>query len=462
MINFAALFKARISPNMKVNVNKVDALNALLTINIEESDYQDKVENTLKDYRKKANIPGFRPGKVPAGLIRKQFGKSVLVEEINNILQRSVYEEIQKEELDILGSPMPVEQNDIDWDNGKEFTFEYELGLAPEFELKINARTKVPYYKVVADAEMIGRYVDDYARRFGKMSSPESVEEHTTFKADFTEVDQDGNLVEEGLKAEASMSVDALKDESLDKVKGKKVGENFILNTTDFKDDFRLSGVLGVDAEQLEASTGSFQIELKELTKIEPAELNQELFDKVFGEGTINSEEEFRQRIKEDAEKVFVGDTDRQFYQDVKSKILEKLDFELPETFLKKWMRTAGEKPMSEEEVEEQFPQIKDDMRWQLVESKAIKDNDIKVEHEELVEYTKALVAQQMAQYGQFPESIDLDKIAHNVLGNKEEAQRINDQLFQQKLITLFKEKLKLEEKEVSYDEFVKVVYGQS
>ncbi len=441
---------------MKVNVQKKDDLNAVLTVSIEESDYREKVDKTLKDYRKKANIPGFRPGHVPAGLIKKQFGKSVLIEEVNHILQHAVYDHIQEEKLDILGNPLPVEQTDIDWDNQKDFNFDYELGMAPEFELKVNGRIKVPFMKVVADDEMVDRYINDYARRFGTMSYPEAVEENAILKGTFTEVDKKDQAVEGGVEVETTFALDALKDKAAKTVAGRKVGDSFTLDTKSFKDDFNLGGILKLDEDQLKASTGRFTVELKELSKLDPAPLNQELFDKVFGEGTVSSEEDFRARIKADAERVFVGDSDRKFYQDVRDKLLEKMKFDLPEAFLKRWMKTATEEPMSEEEIESKFPEMKDDMRWQIIENRVIRENDIKVEHEELVEFTKQMVLQQMAQYGQFPEGLDLDQIANNVLGNREEAQRINDQLFQQKLMKFFKDTLKLDEKEVTYEEFVK------
>lgn len=441
---------------MKVNVQKQDDLNAVLTVSIEESDYREKVDKTLKDYRRKANIPGFRPGHVPAGLIKKQFGKSVLIEEVNHILQHAVFDHIREENLDILGNPMPVEQTDIDWDSQTEFQFDYELGLAPEFEVKINGRTKVPYQKVIADTEMVDRYVADYARRFGTMSYPEAIEEHAIIKGSFVEVDKKDQAIEDGISVETTIALEAFTDKAVKAAEGKKVGDTLVLDKKSFKDDFRLEGILQVDAEQLKASTNRFTVSITELSKLQPAELNQELFDKVFGEGIVESEDDFRARIKADAERVFVGDSDRKFYQDVRDKLLDKTKFDLPETFLKKWMKTATEEPMSEEEIEEKFPQMKEDMRWQIIENRVIREAEIKVEREELVEFTKQMVLQQMAQYGQFPEGLDLDQIANNVLGNQEEAQRINDQLFQQKLMEHFKSSLKVEEKEVSYEEFVK------
>ncbi len=446
---------------MNVTTKKTDDLNAILTVSIKEDDYREAVDKTLADYRKKANIPGFRPGKVPAGLIKKQFGKSTLIEEVNKILQQSVYDHIKKDELNILGSPLPVEQDDIDWDNLGDFDFHYELGLAPEFDLKISARTKMPYLKVVADEAMVERYITDYARRFGTMSYPEAIEENAILKGDFVELAEDASPKEGGINLNTTLAFDAFTDKTQKELTGKKVGDSVEFTKDSFKDDFRLAGVLKVDEEVLANSSYRFSFTLTELSKIVPADLNQELFDKIFGEGAVKSEEEFKARIKEDAEKVFVGDSDRKFLMDVKDKLLDKTKFELPENFLKKWMRTSGEKPLSEEEVEEQFPNMKEDMRWQIMQNRIITENNIEVKQEELVEFTKQLVMQQMAQYGQMPEGVDLDQIAHNVLGNREEAERIGDQLFERKLMEFFKTSFKIEEKELSYDDFAKELYAK-
>lgn len=442
---------------MKLNTTKTDDLHATLQVEISQEDYQEKVDKVLADYRKRANIPGFRPGKVPAGLIKKQYGKAVLIEEINKILQDAVVDYLQKDEVDILGQPLPVEQDDIDWEQSS-FSFSYELGLAPQFELKLAQRSKVPYYKVEADDKMIERYVSDYARRFGKMSEPEEFGENGILKVSFEELDSKSQKVEEGLSGSFSFGWEALSKSGKKKLKGLKKEEQTEIQVKDFDADYNLPNLMRVDSAALEKSSGKFGISIHELSAIAPAALEQELFDKVFGEGEVSSEAEFRARIKADAERVFVGDSDRKFYEDAKSFLLEKHPFDLPETFLKKWLPTASEKPLSAEEIEENFEEIKADMRWQLIENRVIKENDIKVEHEELVEYTKSMVMQQFAQYGQLPEGLDMTGIAHNVLSNKEEAQRISDQVYQQKLLQFFKEQLKLDEKAVSYDQFLKKV----
>lgn len=445
---------------MNVTTTKTGDLNAVLTVKISPEDYQQKVEKVLKDYRKNAKIPGFRPGMVPAGLIKKQYGKAVLIDEVNHLLQHAVTDHLRDEKLDILGNPLPVPNDDIDWDNQSEFSFDFELGLAPEFDLKISDKIKVPYAKITADKKMVDRYVEDYTKRFGKMSSPESVEENCIIKGEFVEVDKDGNAVEEGITASASIGLDSLDDKKTVKaLTGLKAGDKLTIDSKKaFKDDFNFANVIGSTKDALEASTGLFEITISEITKIDPAELNQELFDKVFGEGAVKDETEFRARIKEDAEGMFVGESDRKFYEDVKEAVLDKTKFDLPDEFLKKWMQTSQERPVSAEEIEEEYPKMQDSLKWQLVESKLVKEHGIEVSQEELVSYTKELVARQMAQYGQQPEEKDLEDIAKRVLENQEEAQRIADQLFGDKLMKFFKETVKISEKEVSFDEFVKML----
>lgn len=445
---------------MNVTTTKTGDLNAVLTVKISPEDYQQKVEKVLKDYRKNAKIPGFRPGMVPAGLIKKQYGKAVLIDEVNHLLQHAVTDHLRDEKLDILGNPLPVPNDDIDWDNQSEFSFDFELGLAPEFDLKISDKIKVPYAKITADKKMVDRYVEDYTKRFGKMSSPESVEDNCIIKGEFVEVDKDGNAVEEGITASASIGLDSLDDKKTVKALiGLKAGDKVTIDSKKaFKDDFNFANVIGSTKDALEASTGLFEITISEITKIDPAELNQELFDKVFGEGAVKDEKEFRARIKEDAEGMFVGESDRKFYEDVKEAVLDKTKFDLPDEFLKKWMQTSQERPVSAEEIEEEYPKMQDSLKWQLVESKLVKEHGIEVSQEELVSYTKELVARQMAQYGQQPEEKDLEDIAKRVLENQEEAQRIADQLFGDKLMKFFKETVKINEKEVSFDEFVKML----
>jgi trigger factor len=445
---------------MNVTTTESGDLKAILRVEIQPEDYKEKVEKTLQDYRRKANIPGFRPGKVPASLIRKQYGKSVLIDEVNHLLQHAVYDHLREEELDILGNPLPVPNDQIDWDNQDSFEFDFELGLTPQFELKLNEKLKVPYYKIVADKEMLDRYANDYARRFGSMKYPEKVTDDAIIKGIFQEVDKSGSPVVDGINNESTFSMESVDDKKLRKeLLGKVIGDKLILDISKaFKKEFNTSNLLGTDDEGLKNSTGIFELDIIELSELIPAELNQELFDKVYGEGTVNGKDEFFDRIRQDAEGMFVGESDRKFLEDIKEKVLSKTKFDLPDEFLKKWLRTNQENPVSEEQIEQEYPELKDNMKWQLVENKVMKDNSIEIGQEEIIEYTKGLIANQMRQYGQEPDPSSLDGIAANVLQNQEEAQRITDQLASQKLLEHYKKTVKLDTKEVTFDDFLKKV----
>ena len=443
---------------MNVTTQETGDLKAILRVEIKPEDYKEKVEKALSDYRRKANIPGFRPGKVPATLIRKQYGKSVLIDEVNQLLQHAVSDHLQKEKLDILGNPLPVPNDDIDWDNQESFEFDFELGLSPEFELIVNDKLKVPYYKIVADDKMINRYTDDYARRFGSMKFPDAIIETALVKGIFQETDKEGNAVPEGINKEGTFAMESVEDKKLKKeLLGKTIGDKAAVNIEKaFVKEFNVANLLGTDEEGLKNTTGHFELDIIEVNELIPAELNQELFDKVFGPDTVKGKDEFIDRIRQDAEGMFVSESDRKFLDDIKEKVLSKTKFDLPDEFLKKWLRTNQEKPVTEDQIEAEYPDLKENMKWQLVENKVMRENNIEISQEEVIEYAKGLIANQMRQYGQEPDPETLGGIATNVLQNQEEAQRISDQLASQKLLDHYKGVVKLDTKEVTFDDFLK------
>ncbi len=443
---------------MNVTRKNIDDLNAVLSVEIKEDDYKEKVEKTLADYRKTAVIPGFRKGKVPAGLIRKQYYKGLTIEEVNKLIQEAVYNYLNEEKLDILGNPLPIEQTDIDWDTQKEFNFEFELGLTPEIDVTVPKKAKLDYMKVVADEKMVDEYATDMARRYGKMVTPEKPEAGDLFTGKFVELDADGNEVEGGIEKDASvMGSTVTDDKALKNILGLKVGDSTVIDVKSaFRENYNVANLLGTTDSKLDATSGDFRFTLQAFQRLEPHAMDQELFDKVMGEGAVSSEEEFKAKLKEQIESSFVGQSDSDFFHHAYHYFIDNVKFDLPEEFLKKWLRTAGEKPLTAEEVEEQFPETVKSLRWQLIENRLIKDNDIKVEEQELRDYAKGLVASQMMQYGQQMPDEELAKIAENVLQNREEAQRINDQIYNQKLVVLFKELFKVNEKEVTIDEFQK------
>ena len=449
---------------MNVTMSTTDELNAVLTVQFEESDYKEKVDKTLSDYRKTANIPGFRPGKVPAGLIKKQYGKGVLIDEINKQLQSSVSEYIAKEKLDLLGNPLPVEKTDIDWENNATFSFEFELGLAPKLEVKFPARKKFDAYSVKATDAAVEEQITNMAKRYGKMSTPEKAAEDDMFSGSFVEVDADGAVVNNGISKEGAYFIGtALEKKTVkNKVLKANIGDDLTINASDFAKSFNLAEALGTNQQQLDDhSTGTFNFTLTHVSRVEPAELNQELFDKVLGEGAVKSEEEFRARVIADVEKAYERDADQHLMNQVSEYLMDNIDVTLPEEFLKKWMQTSGEKQLTADEVEVQFPDMAKGLKWQLIENRIIQDNELKAEYDELLEFTKQLLRDQYVQYGMTPDEEQVTKSATDVLQNQEEAQRINDRLYDEKLKAHFKTSLKLNEKEIGYDDFVKLVSKQ-
>lgn len=442
---------------MNVTRKNIDDLNAVLTVEINEGDYKDKVVKALDDYRKKANIPGFRKGKVPAGLINKQYKKPLTIDEVNKLLQDAVYNFLTEEKLDILGNPLPVPQTDIDWDNQTDFSFDFELGLTPEIDVTLPKGAKLEYMKVVADDATVDSYAEDMAKRYGKMTTPEKAESTDLFNGDFVEIAEDGTEVAGGITKNASFLGTSISQQDVaNNLLKLQLGETMVIDAkTDFKEGFNVAGILGTTDAKVQASY-RFNFTLKAVSRLVPHAIDQELFDKVFGEGNVTSEADFRARLKEQAEQSFVGQSDSDLFHHAYHYYLDNVKFDLPEEFLKKWLRTAGDKPLSAEEVEEQFPQTINSLRWQLIENRIIRDNNISVSQEELKAYAKSMIAAQVAQYGQmFPEE-EIEKIADNVLKNREEVERMNDQLYNQKLVAYFKDAFNLDVKEVSAEDFYK------
>lgn len=447
---------------MEFNKKNIDELNAVLTIQVTPEDYKETVDKTLASYRKTANIPGFRPGKVPAGLINKQYRMPVMIDEINKLLQDGVYKYIADEKIDILGNPLPVPNDSIDWNSQDTFEFQFELGLAPAFDVKISGKNKVKYNKVVADKATVDRFVEDMTKRYGKMSTPETFEAADMFEGTFVEMDGK-EVVEGGLEKTTQFAGSSLKGKAKKALLEGALNDVITINAkTEFVKGFNPAGLLGITDSALEAMDGKFQFTLTNVTRIEPAEMNQEFFDKIYGEGAVKNEKEFRARVKEEAERMYKADADQYFMNSVADYLLEKTQFDLPDTFLKKWMTTNGENPISADEIDAEYPKMVKGLKWQLIENKIIKDQELSVTQEELVNHTKNLVNSQLAQYGQAGmEDEEVTKIAMNVLKNQEEVQRLNEQLYGAKMLEYYLNTFKIEEVEVSYDEFVKLATEQ-
>jgi len=439
---------------MNITKENIDVLNAVVKVEIAAADYQDKVATILQDYRKKADIPGFRKGQVPMGMIKKQYGKSIMIDEVNKLLQESLNNFLVEEKLDILGNPLPKMQDDFNWD-AEDYAFEFELGLAPVFDVNLDAKKKITQYNIVADEELLDKEVANIQKRYGKIVPKEEVEEGVAITGTFVNEEKEIN------KKSTIELADIKGKTNLKKFIGKKVGDVLELKTKNlFTDDHKLMGALGLDHDAIHGLEVNVTLTIEEINLTELSEINQELLDKVFGPDVVKTEEELRARIKEDAEKQFQTQADQQLLNAVTEYLVENTKFDLPAEFLKKWLAVAGEKPMTPEEANEEFDKSEKGLRYQLIEGKVLKDNDIKIDFEELKDFTKGFVKAQMAQYGQLnPEEKELDDIVQRVLTNQEEAKRLQEQLVSQKLLTFYKENITFKVKEVNYEEFVKEVY---
>lgn len=442
---------------MNITQEKIDALNAKLKVQLSSEDYQEKVEAVIVNYRKTASIPGFRKGKVPMGQVKKMIGKSVLIDEVNKLLQEAIYKHITENKVEVLGNPLPL-TSEVDWDNATDFEFEYEMGLAPEFKVTLDKKSKFDYLQIVADKKMVDHYVTDMAKRYGKMTQPEKSEKTDLMMGEFTQLDGEGNVLEGGINHTSSVVLDIIQDKKAQKaLVGLAEGDEVKLHITkDFSNDAH--HMLNIKKEELETLDADFTFKVNKISRMEPADMTQDLFDKVFGKDTVKSEKEFRAKVKEEVEKSFVGESDNKLKNDVILHLIKKTKLSLPDTFLKKWLVTTNEQGLTEEQVEQEYEQYSKSLKWQLIENKIIKDNELEVKNEDVISHTKELIVSNFAQYGQpAPEDKKLEEIAVQVLGNEEERKKVYNQLYDVKTMSLYKEKFSLKNKEVTYDEFVKL-----
>lgn len=429
---------------MNITKNTTDKLNAVLTVTVDKADYQEKVVDVLNQYRKTANIKGFRKGQVPMSFVKKQYEQAVIFDTVNEILQKSVSDYINTEKLSILGNPVPV-MKEVDW-NADQLSFDFELGLAPEFEVDLS-KVEVESYKVKVAEDEIQKYVDNFAARFGSLKSLAEAEAEAVLKVE---------AAVEGQEAKPTfIRLEELKDASA--FIGKKVGDVVEVNSNDIFDTAE-EAAQQLNTEVTEEGT-KVTYTIKEINKAEKAEVNQELFDKVYGEGAVDSEEAFRNKIKEESENMYNKESDKQIINDVVAKLLETVQFDLPTEFLTKWLISSNENVTSEEQAKKELAKMDKGLRYQLIEAKIAELNNVEVNAEEVKEAAFAAIKDQLKMYGQnsIPEDT-LQQIAMSALQNQEEYNRLSYQVFTDKMLDIFKNNVKLNEKEVSFDEFVDII----
>ena len=441
---------------MQITRKDVDALNSVITIAISKGDLSPKIDSVLTSYRKRVDIPGFRKGHVPMGMIKKKYETAVTADEVNKLLQQNLDQYLKDEKLNILGNPLPVMQEDLDWKASK-FSFDFELGLSPEFEVKLTEKNKVTHYQITATDAMIDDQVKHYRKQFGKLIAQKNAKDDYEITA--------------AIKNEAA-GIETTHTFDLGQIKGKSnlaalgkatVGDLIQLKFKNlFKDEPTATRILSVSVDKLKEIEGEISFDIKEINERVLAEMNQEFFDKIYGPDTVKSEKEMRAKITKGIEKQFEQQSDQKLLNDVTEYLVAKTKFDLPAEFLKKWMQNSGEQPLSAEAADEEYDRSEKGIRYQLIEGKIIADHDLQIKFEELKEFAKEMIVMQMAQYGQagLPDE-ELEGIVARVMSNQDEARKLSEQLMSKKLLEFYKSNLLLKKKKLSFDAFVKEAYGQ-
>jgi trigger factor len=446
---------------MKVTHESTGELTATVKIEVSPSDYKEQVNKVLKDYQRKANVPGFRPGKVPFGMIKKMYGSGVFAEELNKLLSDSLNNYIADNKIDIIGQPLPNDDRTPQFEGNeeeKDLEFYFDLGLMPDFKVDLSENTAVDYCKVLVDDKMVENYMDDIARRNGKPINPDVSEAADMLKGEFAELTAEGILAENGHTCTNSFSTDQLLEET-DKAKftGLKVGDVVNFNPSKAVGNVtNVAKLLDLDKSDDIHLHADYCFTLQEITRTEPAAIDQELFNNVYPEGEVTSEADFRERIRKEAAVAFEADTDKQFMNDAIKKLIEDSKMVFPDDFMKRWLYDSNQGKLTRDQIDGDYDHFANSMKWQLIENRIIKEHEVEVTEQEIKEYIIGYFKPRNSEMEMDPEMVKrFDSIATTIMQNKEEARKINDKLYEQKLTALLKNKLKLVEKEVTYEEFI-------
>ena len=449
---------------MNVSLQNIDKVSALLTVKLEKDDYQPQVDKSLKNIRQKAQVPGFRPGMVPMSLVKKMYGKSVIADEVNKLLSEKVYEYIKENNVNILGEPMPNEekQPDIDFDTMEEFEFVFDIALAPEFKAEVSSQDKVDYYTIEVTDEMVENQIKAYTQRNGKYEQVEAYEENDMLKGLLAELDEEGNTKEGGIQVEGAVMMPSYmkNDEQKAIFANAKVNDVLVFNPDAAYEGnaVEIASLLKIDKEAAAEVKSNFSFQVEEVTRFVNGELNQELFDQVFGKDAVKTEEEFRAKVKESIAAQFVADSDYKFLIDVRKVLADKVGkLEFPDALLKRVM-LMNNKDKGEEFVNENYDKSIEELTWHLIKEQLVKENDIKVEQDDVINMAKEATKAQFAQYGMLtiPDDI-LENYAKEMLKKKESIDGLVNRVVETKLAAALKGKVTLENKTVSMEEFNKM-----
>lgn len=447
---------------MNISKKDIDQNNAVITISVTKQDYAEKVEKSLRDYRKKANMPGFRPGNVPIGLIKKMYGKAVVAEEINNLVSQGLADFIEENNLPILGQPLPNEEDpaEFDFETQESFDFHFDVGLAPEFEVEFSRFSSVPFYDITVSEEMIENQIKSYTSRFGKYEQVDMVEAKDMVKGKLTEL-ENGDVKEGGISVDdAVLTPDYMKDEEQKSLfVGKNKGETVVFNPLKaFENETEISSLLKIKKEEVKDVTSDFQLEISGITRYEEGEVNQELFDKVYGEGTVSSLDEFKEKITANIKESLTADSLYKFNIDARQAVVSEFkDLQFPEAFLKRWL-LENNKELTPEKIEEDYPKMIEDLVWQLAKDKIAKANEIKVEMSDVEEYGRKVAKAQFAQYGMVGLGDEiLDNYVKDMMKKEETVRNFINRAAEEKVLAVIHQNVKLDEKQISIEDFNKL-----
>lgn len=447
---------------MNITQDKIDNLNSVLTVKINPEDYKERVEKAVKAQAKKAKLPGFRPGMVPAAHIKKMYGKSILVDEVNNILNDTLSNYISENKLEVLGQPLPKidDSKDYNWDYNDNFEFVYELGLAPEFNLEFSSKDKLTYYQVKVDPETLASRITNLRKSYGKMSNPDVSADDDVLYSDLKQLAADGSIFEGGITATSAIRLDQVTDSKIKKsligLKKEDVLEIDIQKAFDSNVTI-ISKVLNIEEEDAQDLKSKFQLTVKNINRLEEGDLNQEFFDKLFGADVVKSEEEFKEKIREELESMMVQNADQKLQGDMLQFGLDKTKLSLPDDFLKRWLKATNEK-LSDEELEKGYDDFARNLRWTLIENKIIKDNKLEIKYEEVFAAAKNRLDSQFRMYSPQPLSEEqLGQYAAQFLQNKENANRIFEEVKGQHVFEYLKGVVTLDKKDIQYNKFLEL-----
>ena len=450
---------------MNISFEKVDNVNALLTLSLVKADYEENVNKALKDFRKKAQMPGFRPGQVPVGLLKKRFGAEITAEEVNKILGKELTQYTREQKINVLGEPLPNEEKTpvIDFDSQEEFTFVFDVALAPEFDAKISDKDELDFYDITVDDAMVDQQVQVYAQRAGQYSKVESYEDRDMVKGILAQLGEDGQPLEGGLQKEgAVMLPNYMKnDEEKAKFNGAKVNDVLVFNPAKAYDnsDVEISSLLGITKEQAAEVKSDFSYQITEITRFVPAEVNQELFDQILGEGKVSSEAEFRANIAESMQRDFAVDSDYKFTLDLRKYLTDRIGaLQYPEEMLKRIMK-LNNKDKDEDYINRNFQPSLDELTWHLIKEQLCDQLEVKIQQEDVLEAAKTATRMQFAQYGMSNVSEDvITRYANEMLKNEQQAEGLVTRAVERKIVEKAKSVVKLQHKQISMDEFNKML----